>query len=127
MTTSPRFLTPAEAAQQSGFTLDTLRYYERIGLLPGIGRAASGHRRFTSEDLVWLGILRCLRETGMPVADLRRYTALARGEGSESLAARLELLEGHDAMVSEQITRLTAQQQHLREKIAHYRRELDAG
>ena len=70
---------PSQAAEQSGFSLDTLRYYERIGLLDDIGRAPSGHRRFREEDLEWLGVLRCLRDTGMPIAQMRRYAELARG------------------------------------------------
>jgi DNA-binding transcriptional MerR regulator len=75
MTTS---LSPSQAAEQSGFSLDTLRYYERIGLLNGISRAPSGHRRFGDDDLEWLGVLRCLRDTGMPIARMRRYAELAR-------------------------------------------------
>ncbi|RAG80924.1 MerR family transcriptional regulator [Streptacidiphilus pinicola] len=125
MTTTPRQLTPAQAAEQSGFSLDTLRYYERIGLLTGIDRAASGHRRFTADDLAWLAVLRCLRDTGMPIASMRRYAQLGRsGNSPENLTERIELLEDHDASVEEQIARLRAQQQHLREKIAYYRAEL---
>ena len=66
-------LSPSQAAEQSGFSLDTLRYYERIGLLDDIDRAPSGHRRFGDDDMEWLGVLRCLRETGMPIAQMRRY------------------------------------------------------
>jgi DNA-binding transcriptional MerR regulator len=127
VTTTPRTanLTPAEAAERSGFSLDTLRYYERIGLLTGIARAAGGHRRFTDDDLAWLGVLRCLRDTGMPIADMRRYADLGRaGNSPDNLAERIELLERHDAAVAEQIVLLQAQRQHLREKVAYYRREL---
>jgi DNA-binding transcriptional MerR regulator len=126
-TAATPLLTPAEAAARSGFSLDTLRYYERIGLLAGIGRATSGHRRFTPEDLAWLGILRCLRDTGMPIADLREYAELARQEGPTSLAARLDLLVRHDSAVTDRITELRAQQEHLRAKIAYYRGELAQG
>ena len=68
-------LSPGQAAEQSGFSLDTLRYYERIGLLDGISRAPSGHRRFGDDDLEWLGVLRCLRDTGMPIAQMHRYAS----------------------------------------------------
>ena len=84
---------PSQAAEQSGFSLDTLRYYERIGLLDGIDRAPSGHRRFRDDDLEWLGVLRCLRDTGMPIAQMRRYAELARG-GQATLAERMNLLTG---------------------------------
>ena len=116
---------PSQAAEQSGFSLDTLRYYERIGLLDGIGRAPSGHRRFRGEDLEWLGVLRCLRDTGMPIAQMRRYAELARG-GQATLTERMRLLIEHDARVGEQIARLQAQRTHLRDKIDWYRSQLPA-
>ncbi|HTU72082.1 MAG TPA: MerR family transcriptional regulator [Trebonia sp.] len=116
-------LTPGQAAEQSGFSLDTLRYYERVGLLDGISRAPSGHRRFGDDDLEWLGVLRCLRDTGMPIARMRRYAELAR-EGEPSLAERLRLLTEHDEQVSERVALLQAQRQHLKEKIDWYRSQL---
>jgi DNA-binding transcriptional MerR regulator len=118
-------LTPAEAARRSGVSLDTLRYYERIGLLDTIDRSAGGHRRFTDDDLRWLGILRCLRETGMPISDMRRYAELARSRHAASLAERIDLLEAHDMTVTARIAELRAQRAHLRDKIAYYRSELD--
>jgi DNA-binding transcriptional MerR regulator len=114
---------PSQAAEQSGFSLDTLRYYERIGLLDGIDRAPSGHRRFRDDDLEWLGVLRCLRDTGMPIAQMRRYAELARG-GRATLAERMNLLTEHGAQVQERITLLLAQHKHLQEKIDWYRRQL---
>jgi len=104
---------PSQAAEQSGFSLDTLRYYERIGLLDGIDRAPSGHRRFDEDDLEWLGVLRCLRDTGMPIAQMRRYAELTR-RGQVTMAERLSLLTEHDARVQERISLLQAQHQHLR-------------
>jgi len=118
-------LSPSQAAEQSGFSLDTLRYYERIGLLNGISRAPSGHRRFGDDDLEWLGVLRCLRDTGMPIARMRRYAELAR-EGEPTVAERLRLLTEHDAQVGEQIAVLQAQRRHLQEKISWYRGQLSA-
>jgi DNA-binding transcriptional MerR regulator len=116
---------PSQAAEQSGFSPDTLRYYERIGLLDGIDRAPSGHRRFDDDDLEWLGVLRCLRDTGMPIADMRRYAELARG-GEATHGERLDLLTEHDMRVQERITLLRAQRKHLQEKIDWYRSQLSA-
>lgn len=114
---------PSEAAEQSGFSLDTLRYYERIGLLDDIDRAPSGHRRFRDDDLEWLGVLRCLRETGMPIAQMRRYAELTR-RGKVTMAERLSLLTEHDRQVQERIALLQAQHNHLREKIDWYRSQI---
>ncbi|KWV29477.1 MerR family transcriptional regulator [Micromonospora rifamycinica] len=110
---------PSEAARRSGFSLDTLRYYEKIGLLSGIGRTSGGRRVFTDEDLSWLVIFRCLRDTGMPIAEMCRYAELSRA-GEHTAAARQELLEQHAARVEEQMTLLQRQYAHLREKIRFY-------
>jgi DNA-binding transcriptional MerR regulator len=116
---------PGEVAERSGFSLDTLRYYERIGLLDGIERTRSGHRRFAQGDLEWLGVLRCLRDTGMPIAEMRRYAESAR-EGDRTLAERMALLIEHEARVERHIADLRAQQEHLRDKIAWYRAQFPA-
>ena len=117
-------LSPGQTAQRSGFSLDTLRYYERIGLLDHVERTSSGHRRFGEDDLEWLEVLRCLRDTGMPIARMRRYAELARG-GEATLAERLSLLTEHDAHVGERITVLQAQRRHLHDKIDWYRGQLE--
>lgn len=116
---------PGRAAQQSGFSVDTLRYYEKIGLI-AIDRRANGHREFSDEDLEWLGVLRCLRDTGMPIADMRRYAELAR-TGDDTLQDRLRLLSQHDGHVAETIRTLQAQRKHLKDKIAWYQEQVGTG
>ena len=111
---------PREVVDRTGFSLDTLRYYEKIGLLEDIARTSGGQRLFTEDDVVWLGILRCLRDTGMPIARMLRYAKLARG-GDETIAERLTLLEAHDRAIEENIAELRAQQAHIRQKIDWYR------
>ncbi|SFR71077.1 DNA-binding transcriptional regulator, MerR family [Agromyces sp. CF514] len=111
--------TPAQVVERTGFSLDTLRYYEREGLIGPIDRTAGGRRTYRQEHLDWLGLVRCLRDTGMPIADLKRYTALADDEST--LAQRIELLERHDREVQASIDLLLEQQRHLHEKIAWYR------
>ncbi|MFD0277300.1 MerR family transcriptional regulator [Kitasatospora sp. NPDC127111] len=113
-------LTPAEAVERSGFSLDTLRYYEKIGLLDAVQRDGSGRRRFSEHDLAWLGMLRALRDTGMPIAGMLRFTELARG-GNATVADRLAVLEEHDARVEQQIAHLRRQQRLMRAKIDYYR------
>ncbi len=112
--------TPGEVAEKTGFSLDTLRYYEKIGLLDDIARNSGGRRVFSADDIAWLGILRCLRDTGMPIARMLRYAELARG-GDETYAERIEVLEEHDREVEEKIAFLRTQQEHIREKIRWYR------
>ena len=121
----PRTMTtysPAEAAARSGFSLDTLRYYEREGILPPVARSAGGHRQFSEADLGTLGFLRCLRETGMPIEKLRRYGALCRDDST--IPERIALLEEHAAAVKDEIEELLRQQARLDEKLAWYRGQL---
>jgi DNA-binding transcriptional MerR regulator len=111
---------PREVADKTGFSLDTLRYYEKIGLLVSIARSSGGRRVFTEDDVAWLGVLQCLRETGMPIADMLRYAQLAR-DGDHTMAERLRLLEEHDRAVEDRIAQLRAKQIHIRQKIQWYR------
>jgi DNA-binding transcriptional MerR regulator len=115
--------TPAEAVRRSGFTIETLRYYERIGLLADIERDEGGRRVYSDSDLEWLDVLKCLRDTGMPIATMRRYAELTLNDGS--IKDRLDTLEDHNRAVSEQVELLHRQQQHLLEKIEYYRGLID--
>jgi DNA-binding transcriptional MerR regulator len=111
---------PAEAAEKSGFSLDTLRYYERIGLLREVARNSGGHRVFSDNHLGWLELLRCLRDTGMPIAAMQRFVELSYGD-DDTIPARVALLEEHDRAVERQLAHLRAQQRHIRDKLRWYR------
>ena len=103
-------LTIAEAAERLGLTADTLRYYEKDGLLlQPVARATSGHRRYGPGDLRWIELVTRLRSTGMAIRDVRRYADLVReGVGTES--ARLDLLREHRRKVLDQLAEV---QEHL--------------
>ena len=96
-------LTIAEAAEQTGLSAHTLRYYERDGLMrTAVRRSASGHRAYDDSDLTWISLIAKLRATGMPIRDVKAYAALVRaGEGNE--AERLELLRAHRERVLRQL------------------------
>ena len=112
--------TPKQAAALSGFSLDTLRYYERIGLLPRIRRTATGRRVFSEIDLKWLGMLRCLRDTGMPIAEMLQFVRLMNA-GTATVNERAEVLTAHHRRVEDQITRLQGHLEQIRAKIDIYR------
>jgi DNA-binding transcriptional MerR regulator len=103
-------MTIAEAAGLTGLSADTLRYYERDGLmLHPVPRSASGHRQYTERELGWIRLITKLRSTGMPIRDVRRYADLVRaGDGNE--LERLELLRTHRQVV---LARLAEVQDHL--------------
>ncbi|GAA0922410.1 MerR family transcriptional regulator [Nonomuraea longicatena] len=112
--------TPAEVVEETGFSIDTIRYYEKIGLLVDIDRNAAGQRRFTPEDVGWLGLLKCLRDTGMPIAEMLRFAELVRA-GEHTVADRVALLEEHDRRVKAQIAGLVERQRYIKSKISYYR------
>lgn len=112
--------TPAEVVEETGFTLDTLRYYEKIGLLERVERNAAGQRRFSDEDLGWLSMIRCLRDTGMPIAEMLRFAELVRA-GDHTIPDRIRLLEEHDGRVERQIANLAERKRYIRHKISYYR------
>jgi DNA-binding transcriptional MerR regulator len=93
----------AEASARTDLSPDTLRYYERDGLmLRAVGRSTTGHRRYSEEDLRWIRLISRLRATGMPIRDVRRYADLVRaGDGNER--ERLDLLRAHRRLVLAQL------------------------
>jgi DNA-binding transcriptional MerR regulator len=116
-------MTISEAAEASGLTAHTLRYYERAGLLDPVGREAGGRRRYDDGDLARISFLTKLRATGMPIRSVRSYADLLRG-GDGNEAERLALLEAHRDEVRE---RLAEMEHHLRlieDKIEIYRGRL---
>ncbi|MCQ4207251.1 MULTISPECIES: MerR family transcriptional regulator [Streptomyces] len=84
--------TISEVVAFTGLTAHTLRWYERIGLMPDVDRSHTGQRRYSNHDLDWLAFVNKLRLTGMPVAHMVRYAELVR-LGEETFAERQELLE----------------------------------
>jgi DNA-binding transcriptional MerR regulator len=107
------------AAAETGLTTDTLRYYEKIGILPGIARSESGHRRFSENDIGWIRLVQCLRATGMPIEDLHRYAELAQ-QGDSTAPERLRILEDHRRRIKEDIRELRTSLELVERKIAGY-------
>ena len=116
----PKLYTVQEAANISGVSAHTLRYYERTGLLAPIAREQNGHRRYTQDDLNWVHFLTLLRVTDMPIAQMKRYMELVRtGAGTED--ERLALFEAHRTNMLEKIETLTSSLVAIERKIAFYR------
>lgn len=111
-------LTPAAAAAQCGVSLDTLRYYEREGLIGPVARTAGGHRTYGEDDLFWVGLVTCLRAAGLGIGDLREFTALLRSEGDPR--ARVDFLRHHRAVLQQRAASIATAVAVLDEKIEHY-------
>ncbi|HKG25908.1 MAG TPA: MerR family transcriptional regulator [Thermomicrobiales bacterium] len=113
-----------QAAKRTGLSVHTLRYYERAGLIPRVSRAANSHRRYSELDLEWIAFVAHMREAGMAIADIRRYTELVL-QGETTVSRRLELLEAHRTRLADQIAQLGACLAILDGKIAGYRAHHD--
>ena len=108
-----------ELARRSGLTAYTIRYYERIGLLPYAARDGSGQRDYDAAILTWIEFLGRMKATGMPIRDMLRYAAL-RESGEATEAERRQLLVVHRERVRADLAELQANLLVLDAKIAGY-------
>jgi DNA-binding transcriptional MerR regulator len=115
-----------DASSETGVSRDTLRYYERIGILPGIARSKSGHRRFSDDDMGWIKLVQCLRATGMPLEDLHRYAELMQ-QGDSTAAERLRLLQDHRRRIKDDMAELATALELVERKITGYDEVLARG
>lgn len=109
-----------EVAQRTGLTAHTLRYYERIGLIAPVGRAAGGQRRYAASDMAWIEFLLRLRTTHMPIGKMQAFAEL-RGAGDSTVPDRRQMLEEHLTEVLAEIEAMRQSADALQAKIAHYR------
>ncbi|MGH3630231.1 MAG: MerR family transcriptional regulator [Sciscionella sp.] len=109
----------AQAADRSGLSIDTLRYYERIGLVDPPARDSGGRRSYSDTDLVWLEFLTKLRTTGMPIRMMREYAKL-RHQGDVTAGRRKQILMEQRAAVRARITELNGCMDALNYKISNY-------
>ncbi|WP_293937186.1 MerR family transcriptional regulator [Iodobacter sp.] len=115
-------LSISKVSEHCGLSIDTLRYYEKIGLIDTVPRGLNGQRRYRDEDLGWIAFLLRLRSTGMGIVDMQRYASLRRaGHTPDSLVPRREMLEAHAAAVALQIASLQENLLLLQGKIEIYR------
>ncbi|WP_295088695.1 MerR family transcriptional regulator [Ruminococcus sp.] len=96
-------MTIKEVCQRFNISSDTLRYYERVGVIPEVHRTASGIRDFTDDDIKWVETATCFRSAGMPIELLIEYVKLFR-EGNHTIQARCDLLkEARERILAERI------------------------
>ncbi len=98
-----------DVSKKTGLTAHTLRYYEKEGLISGVERSQGGFRQYTDEDLERLGLICCLKNTGMSIQEIARFVQLTH-EGDHTLQERVELLRAHREQV---LKRMAEMQKHL--------------
>jgi DNA-binding transcriptional MerR regulator len=115
-------LTISQAAELTGLSVHTLRYYERAGLMfTAVDRASSTHRRYSEADINWVQFLTKLRSTAMPISRVRDYVTLVRA-GNDTFGARLALLKAHRETVVAQLEEMTTSLAAIDFKIATYQK-----
>jgi DNA-binding transcriptional MerR regulator len=120
------YLGISEVAESTGFSLDTLRWYERAGLFPQVERDSSGRRRYSPRDVALLRTLARLRRTGMPTREIREFTRLFT-EGSATHGQRLALLDTHRERIISRMAELRDELAVLEKKVEHYRYLIEHG
>lgn len=108
-----------EAAERTGLSKHTLRYYEREGLLPPIAKASSGHRRYTDDDIGWVRMLQLLRATGMPIREAKEFVTLTWA-GDHTIPQRVEVLTKYRAALVERMALDVEHLAALNRKIGYY-------
>ena len=119
-------MTIKQVCQRYGLTQDTLRYYEKIGVIPPVHRSASGIRDYDEHDLGWVENAVCLRNAGVPVESIAEYVKLYQA-GDETFAARRDLLSHVLADLTEQRSQLDAAIQKMTYKVSRYEAAVRTG
>ena len=110
----------AEAALRSGLSVDTIRYYEKSGIVPEIRRGPDRQRRFSQENIDWLTLLYWLRETGMSMKTMHRFASLYQA-GDSTISERKQVLLAHAEHLKKRRTDLGRCEQLLVHKLAMYK------
>lgn len=112
--------TIAQVAERYGLTAHALRYYDKEGLLPFVDRTESGIRNFKESDFEWLNIITCLKQTGMPVKQIREFIDLCQ-KGESTVDKRLELFKRQKKNIEDQMALLNKHLNKVNFKIWYYK------
>ncbi|GAB3750444.1 MULTISPECIES: MerR family transcriptional regulator [unclassified Yimella] len=124
--TEDREIGIAEMAQMSGLTPDTLRWYEKEGMLPPVGRGVDGRRAYSGRDRDLVRLLAALRATGMPTSLMKEFVALI-AEGAASHGRRIDVLQESRERLESRRREIDEALAALDAKVDHYRQLIDAG
>lgn len=109
-----------QVSEQTGLSEHTIRFYDREGLLPLLKRDGTGKRSFSENDIQWLGLICCLKNSGMSIEKIKEFMYLCLN-GEDTCEQRKEMLELHKAYILEQIELLNRSLSTIEYKIDHYK------
>ena len=119
-------MTIAEVTKKYNISQDTLRYYERVGMIPPVTRTAGGIRDYTQQDCQWVELAKCMRGAGLPVEAMIEYVKLYQ-EGNHTLPDRLKLLTDQRERLLKQKESIEAMLERLNYKISWYEKAVKTG
>lgn len=117
-------MTISEVSKKFDITPDTLRYYERIGLIPPVPRNKSGLRDYDDESCRWIEFIKCMRSAGLPIEALSEYVSLFR-QGDETINERRKLLIRERDILAQKISDMQDTLKRLDYKISFYERTME--
>lgn len=119
-------MTIKEVAEKYDISADTLRYYERVGMIPKVTRRPNGIRDYQESDLGWVELAICMRSAGLPIEVMIEYVKLYK-EGDNTIPARLELLQKQMNALKEQKAQIESTVERLAYKISKYEEVMETG
>lgn len=119
-------MTIKEVSEKYGISADTLRYYERVGVIPAVNRNKSGIRDYNRDDLNWVENAICMRQAGLSVEFLVEYLGLYQ-QGNTTFKARLDLLSEQRELLLLQFKQLQETIEKLNYKISRYENAVQTG
>ena len=119
-------MTIAQVSKQYGVPADTLRYYEKAGMIPPVHRTLGGLRDYTDEDCGWVELAKCMRSAGVQVEAIAEYVRLAQ-QGDKTLADRCQLLKEQRVQLAGQLQSIEAAMERLDYKISRYEEAVKTG
>ena len=114
-----------EVSKKTGLSAHTLRYYEKEGLISGVGRTQGGFRQYSDADLEALGLICCLKNTGMSLQEIARFMELTH-QGDRTLKERVELLRQHRENVLERVSEMQRHLEKVTWKLNYFTEKLNA-
>ena len=119
-------MTIKDVCERFDITQDTLRYYERVGMIPAVTRTAGGIRDYQESDLGWVQLAICMRNAGLPVEAMIEYVRLYQ-EGDTTISARLQLLTDQRDVLLDRRKKIDETLDRLNYKIARYEIAVETG
>lgn len=113
-------------SEMTGLPSSTLRFYEKEQILPPIKRSPAGNRLYDSHDLELISIVTCLKNTDMPITDIKSFVALC-AIGDETIEERRQMILTHKTAVEQQMKQLKRYMDHINDKVAYYNKVCAAG